>query len=51
MTGIQELIVEAEKLVAETRRMVEKGWERKSRLIDAEEYLAGLKLVKQNGKC
>lgn len=43
MTELERMIQEAEKLVEDTRKLVLKGWERKSRLQEAEEYLEGLK--------
>lgn len=43
MEDLNRLIQEAEKLVVDTRLLVQKGWERKSRLQEAEDYLEGLK--------
>ena len=45
---LKRLIADAEALVEETRRLVEKGWERKSRLKEAEDYLLQLKTMKEN---
>lgn len=36
---ISRLIKRAEKIVEDTRSLVEKGWERRSRLTEAEQYL------------
>jgi len=38
-TEISRLIKRAEEIMEETRRLVEKGWERKSRLTEVEQYL------------
>jgi len=49
MTEIDRLIGEAELLVKDTKALVEKGWERRSRLREAEEYLKGLLEIKSRG--
>ena len=41
--NLERLIADAESLLKETQRCVEKGWERKSRLGEVEEHLRGLK--------
>ena len=47
---LEKLITEAEVLVKETQRCVEKGWERKSRLLEVEKYLAQLKTQRECGE-
>jgi hypothetical protein len=45
--NLEVLIKDAEALVMETQRCVEKGWERKSRLKEVEAYLLSLKAEKK----
>ena len=40
---LQRQIAEAEEDMKELRRCVEKGWERKSRITEMEEYVEGVK--------
>lgn len=45
--NIQRLVADAEELVKETKRCVDLGWERKSRLKEAEEHLEHVKKLLQ----